>query len=66
MNVMMYKGGTMSLDEEAYLFVNNTYTGLYGVASTGTTVTLESQNGVDQELVATLQYNLSSYQGQFI
>lgn len=66
MNVMMYKGGTMFLDSEAYLFVNNLYTGIYGVASTGTTVILESQNGVDQQLVATLQYNLSSYQGQFI
>ena len=66
MDVMMYKGGSMSLDEDAYLFVNNTYTGLYGVASTGTIVTLVSQNGEDQELVARLQYNLSNYIGNFI
>jgi hypothetical protein len=66
MDVMMYKGGSMSLDGDAYLFVNNTYTGLYGVASTGTIVTLVSQNGEDQELVARLQYNLSNYIGNFI
>lgn len=66
MDVMMYKGGSMSLDENAFLFINNTYTGIYGVASTGTSVTLVSQNGEDQQLVATLQYNLSNYNGNFI
>lgn len=66
MDVMMYKGGTMSLVAGEYLFTNNGYTGIFGVASTGTNVTLESQTCEDQQLVATLQYNLSSYQGQFI
>jgi hypothetical protein len=66
MDIMMYKGGTMTLDEDAYLFVNNTYSGIYGVASTGTIVTLQSQEENDQELVATLQYNLSTYIGNFI
>jgi hypothetical protein len=66
MDIMMYKGGTMTLDEDAYLFVNNTYSGIYGVASTGTIVTLQSQEENDQELVARLQYNLSNYIGNFI
>ena len=66
MDVMMYKGGTISLVQEAFMFVNEGYTGIYGVASTGTTVTLQSQQCFDQQLVSRLQYNLSTYNGQFI
>ena len=66
MDVMMYKGGTISLVQEAYMFANNGYSGIYGVASTGTTITTQSQECFDQELVAKLQYNLTTYNGQFI
>ena len=66
MDVMMYKGGTMSLVQEVFMFANVGYSGIFGVASTGTIVTLQSQTCEDQELVATLQYNLTTKQGQFI
>ena len=66
MDVMLYKGGVVSLIESDYLFVNEGYTGIYGVASSGTTITLQSQECFDQELVARLQYNLLTYNGQFI
>ena len=66
MDVMMYKGGTMQLNQDNYLFYNESYTGLYGVASTGTILTLQSTTCEDQQNIATLQYNLSNYQGQFI
>ena len=66
MDVMMYKGGTILLVQEAYMFANNGYSGIYGVASTGTTITTQSQECFDQELVAKLQYNLTTYNGQFI
>ena len=36
MDVMLYKGGTVSLVEDSYLFVNEGYSGLFGVASSGT------------------------------
>jgi hypothetical protein len=66
MDVMLYKGGTISLVQEAYTFINEGYSGIYGVASSGTTVTLQSQECFDQQLVSKLQYNLSTYNGQFI
>ena len=66
MDVMMYKGGTMELVPDQFLFVNNSYTGLYGVASAGTIVTLQSNNCEDEQLVAKLQYNLTTYNGNFI
>mgnify|MGYP000070573014 FL=1 len=66
MDVMMYKGGTISLVQEVYMFANDGYSGIYGVASTGTTITTQSQECFDQELVAKLQYNLTTYNGQFI
>jgi|688.fasta_scaffold202765_2 hypothetical protein len=66
MDVMMYKGGTISLVQEAYMFANDGYSGIYGVASTGTTITTQSQECFSQELVAKLQYNLTTYNGQFI
>jgi len=66
MDVMMYKGGTISLVQEAYMFVNEGYSRIYGVASSGTTVNLQSTDCFSQQLVAKLQYNLSTYNGQFI
>jgi hypothetical protein len=66
MDVMLYKGGTISLVQEAYTFINEGYSGIYGVASSGTTVTLQSQECFDQQLVSKLQYNLTTYNGQFI
>ena len=66
MDVMLYKGGEVSLVESDFLFVNNGYSGIYGIASEGTVVTLQSQECFDQQLVARLQYNLTTYNGQFI
>ena len=66
MDVMLYKGGTVTLVESDYLFINEGYSGIYGVASEGTIVTLQSQECFDQQLVAKLQYNLTTYNGQFI
>jgi hypothetical protein len=66
MDVMMYKGGTVYLVEEAYTFMNDSYSAIFGVESLGTTISLQSTTCEDQEHVASLQYNLSSHQGQFI
>jgi hypothetical protein len=66
MDVMLYKGGTISLVQDAYMFINNGYSGIYGVASSGTTVSLQSQECLDQQLVTRLQYNLVTFNGQFI
>lgn len=66
MDVMLYKGGTVSLIESDFLFINQGYSGIYGVASNGTVVTLQSQECLDQQLVAKLQYNLNTHNGQFI
>jgi hypothetical protein len=65
-NVTMYKGGTVSLPENSYTFVNQGYSGRFGVASTGTNVSLESQTCDNQQLVTRLQYNLGNFNGQFI
>ena len=65
-DVMLYKEGIVSLVESDKLFINEGYSGIYGVASSGTTVNLQSQECFDQELVAKLQYNLTTYNGQFI
>jgi hypothetical protein len=66
MDVMLYKGGVVSLVQSDFLFINEGYTGIYGVASSGTPVTLQSQECFDQQLVTRLQYNLTTYNGQFI
>jgi len=66
MDVMLYKGGVVSLVQSEFLFINEGYTGIYGVASSGTTVTLQSDECFDQQLVTRLQYNLTTYNGQFI
>ena len=65
-DVLMYKGGTMSLVASEFLFSNTGYSAIFGVASAGTSVTLQSQTCEDEQMVATLQYNLSTYQGQFL
>lgn len=66
MDVMLYKGGTVSLVQSDFLFINEGYSGIYGVASEGKVVTTQSQECFSQELVARLQYNLVSHNGQFI
>ena len=67
MNVMLYKGGTISLVDSDFLFINDGYSGIYGVASEGTVITTQSIDCFSQELVARLQYNLESpHNGQFI
>ena len=66
MDVMLYKGGVVSLVESDFLFINQGYSGIYGVASSGTTVTLQSNECFDQQLVTRLQYNLITHNGQFI
>ena len=69
MNAVMYKGGTVSLDSGNYLFTNQGYSAIYGVASTGTTLTVidnDNEKCPQQEPIALLQYNLLNYQGQFI
>lgn len=66
MDVMLYKGGNVSLVQSDFLFINEGYSGIYGVASEGKVVTTQSQECFSQELVAKLQYNLTTYNGQFI
>jgi NAD(P)-dependent dehydrogenase (short-subunit alcohol dehydrogenase family) len=66
MDIIMYKGGTVSLMSDEYLFINEGYTDIFGVASTGTNITLQSNTCLEQEHVVSLQYNLSTYNGQFI
>ena len=64
--VTMYKGGTVIPLPDLYTFTNVSYTNVFGVESLGTSVSLQSQTCEDQEHVASLQYNLSTYQGQFL
>ena len=66
MQVMLYKGGSVVLDEENYLFINNTYTGIYGTQSNGAIVTEVTTDCIVGTNTGTLQYNLSAYQGQFL
>jgi hypothetical protein len=64
--VTMYKGGTVIPLPDLYTFTNVSYTNVFGVESLGTSVSLQSQTCEDQEHVASLQYNLITYQGQFL
>jgi hypothetical protein len=66
MEITMYKGGIVIPDPNNYSFVAINATGKYGVASTGTVISLYSQSPSDLEHVASLQYNLTSFRGQFI
>jgi hypothetical protein len=60
----LYKGGTMILED--YKFYNNTYTAAYGALSPSATVTIETTACVEGDNITSLQYNLITYQGQFI
>ena len=66
MQVMLYKGGLVTLDSDNYLFVNDTYTGIYGTQSNGVVVTEVTQDCIVGTNTGTLQYNLLTYNGQFI
>jgi hypothetical protein len=65
--VTLYKGGTMVLDTDTYSFYNNTYTSAYGALSPGKVINLE-YNGqcIDGENVISVEYNLTTFQGNFI
>jgi hypothetical protein len=66
MDIIMYKGGFIVPDINNYSFSAINATGKYGVASTGTVISLNSQSPSDLEHVTSLQYNLLTYRGQFI
>ena len=66
MQVMLYKGGTVTLDSDNYLFVNNGYTGIFGTQSNGVIVTEVTTDCVVGTNTGTLTYNLQTYNGQFI
>ena len=67
MQTTLYKGGAMVEDPGNYTFYNNTFTAAYGVQSPGSVVTLDLfTNCVDGQDITSLQYNLTTYQGQFI
>jgi hypothetical protein len=66
MQVMLYKGGTVTLDSDNFLFVNNTYTGIFGTQSNGVVVTEATQDCIVGTNTGTLTYNLITYNGQFI
>ena len=64
--VTMYKGGTMVPDPDNYTFINNTFTSAYGALSPGNTVTTNESNCIEGDNITSLQYNLVTYNGQFI
>jgi hypothetical protein len=66
MQVMLYKGGEVTLDSDNFLFVNNTYTGIFGTQSNGVVVTEVTTDCVVGSNTGTLTYNLLTYNGQFI
>ena len=63
---MLYKGGTIIPNEENFLFVNEGYTGIFGTQSNGVVVTEFTSDCVVGTNTGTLQYNLATYNGQFI
>ena len=63
----LYKGGTMVADPDNYTFINNTFTAAYGAVSVGKTITLDLNTScIDGEPVKSLQYNINTFNGQFI
>jgi hypothetical protein len=63
----LYKGGTMVADPGNHTFYNNTFTAAYGTQSPGSVITLDLQsNCIDGQDITSLQYNLTTYQGNFI
>lgn len=63
---ILYKGGEVTLDSDNFLFVNNTYTGIFGTQSNGIVVTEVTTDCVVGTNTGTLTYNLLTYNGQFI
>lgn len=64
MRATLWKGGTpVQVD---YTWINTTATGTYLVESNGTVTTLSVQDCEPYELVSNLQYNITTYNGQFI
>jgi hypothetical protein len=64
MRATLWKGGTPV--QVGFTWENTTATGTYFVESNGTVITLNVQDCEPYELVSNLQYNVSTYQGQFI
>jgi hypothetical protein len=64
--VTLYKGGTMVDDPDNFTFYNNTFTAAYGALSPGNIVTTNESNCIEGDNITSLQYNLTTYQGQFI
>ena len=64
MKVTLWKGGTPQYDPDIYTWTNSGATGTYYVDSTGTIVTLNVQDCEPYELVANLQYNITTFTGQ--
>jgi hypothetical protein len=67
MKATLWKGGApIYFDDPDYTWTNPTATGTYSVNSSGQVITLNVQDCEPYELVSNLQYNLTTYQGQFI
>jgi len=66
MKATLWKGGTpIYFGDPDYTWTNPTATGTYSVNSIGQVITLNVQDCEPYELVSNLQYNTSTYQGQF-
>jgi len=64
--VTLYKGGTMVADPDNFTFYNNTFTAAYGALSPGNIVTTNESNCIEGDNITSLQYNLITFNGQFI
>jgi hypothetical protein len=49
-----------------FSFTNNTFTAAYGALSPGNTVTTNESNCIEGDNITSLQYNLITFNGQFI
>jgi hypothetical protein len=66
MRATLWKGGTPVYDGPNYTWTNPTATGTYYVNSSGQVITLNVQACQPYELVSNLQYNINTYNGQFL
>jgi hypothetical protein len=67
MRATLWKGGTpIYLDDPDYTWINPSATGTYSVNSSGQVITLNIQACEPYELVSNLQYNINTFNGQFI
>jgi hypothetical protein len=67
MRATLWKGGTpIYLDDPDYTWINPTAIGVYYVNSSGQVITLNVQDCEPYELVSNLQYNINTYNGQFL